>query len=81
MGKKTTCPRYVNDITGTGLLCLGELGGMINSEKLEKMRHFQLTKECRILMKFEVWKDIVSKSSYFKSQLYLVTLGGIEGGT
>ena len=31
-------------------------------------------------MKFEVWKDIVSQSSYFKSRLDLVTLGGIEGG-
>ena len=31
-------------------------------------------------MKFEVWKNIVSQSSYFKSQLDPVTLGGIEGG-
>ena len=32
-------------------------------------------------MKFEVWKDIVSQSSYFKSRLDPVPLGGIEGGT
>ena len=32
-------------------------------------------------MKFEVWKDIVSQSLYFKSRLDLVTLGEIEGGT
>ena len=31
-------------------------------------------------MKFEVWKDILSQSSYFKFRLDLVTLGGIEGG-
>jgi len=31
-------------------------------------------------MKFEVWKDVLSQSSYSKSRLDLVTLGGIEGG-
>ena len=31
-------------------------------------------------MKFEVWKNVVSQSSYSKSRLDLVTLGGIEGG-
>ena len=81
MGKIIVGPSYVIDIIGTDLLCLGELGGGGNSEKLEKMRHFLLTKECRILMKFIVWKDIVSPSSYFKSQLDSVTFGGIEGGT
>ena len=30
-------------------------------------------------MKFDVWKDIVSQSSYFKSRLDPVRLGGIEG--
>ena len=30
-------------------------------------------------MKFDVWKDIVSQSSYFKSQPDPVTLGGVEG--
>ena len=29
-------------------------------------------------MKFEVWKDIVSQSSYFKFRLDPLTLGGIE---
>ena len=32
-------------------------------------------------MKFEVWKDIVSQGSYFKSRLNPVILEGIEGGT
>ena len=30
-------------------------------------------------MKFEIWKVIVSQSSYFKSRLDPVTMGGIEG--
>ena len=40
MGKISTTPRYVNDINGMDLLSLGELGGRVNSEKLEKMRYF-----------------------------------------
>ena len=39
MGKIGVSPRYVADITGPGLISLGELGGGGNSEKLEKMRH------------------------------------------
>ena len=39
MGKISTSPRYVIDITGTDLLSLGSWGG-VNSEKLEKMRYF-----------------------------------------
>ena len=31
-------------------------------------------------MKFDVWNDIVSQSSYFKSRLGLMTLGGVGGG-
>ena len=31
-------------------------------------------------MKFEVWRNTVSQSSYFKSWLDPVKLGGIEGG-
>ena len=30
-------------------------------------------------MKFDVWKDIVSQSSSFKSRPDLVTLGGVGG--
>ena len=30
-------------------------------------------------MKFDVWKDIVSQSSYFKSRPDLVTLGELGG--
>ena len=32
-------------------------------------------------MKFEAGKNVVSQSSYFKSRLDPVTLGGIEGGS
>ena len=32
-------------------------------------------------MKFDVWKDIVFQSSYFKSLLDPVTLRGVGGGT
>ena len=31
-------------------------------------------------MKFDVWNDIVPHSSYFKSRLGLMTLGGVGGG-
>ena len=31
-------------------------------------------------MKFDVWNDIVSQSSYFKSRPDLMTLGGVGGG-
>ena len=40
MGKITKSPRYVIEITGTNLPCLEELGGGVNSEKLEKLRYF-----------------------------------------
>ena len=33
-----------------------------------------------ILMKFDVWNDIVSQSSYVKSRPDLMTLGELEGG-
>ena len=31
-------------------------------------------------MKFDIWKDIVFQSSYFKSRLDMVTLRGVGGG-
>ena len=31
-------------------------------------------------MKFDVWNDIVSQSSYFKFRPDLMTLGGVGGG-
>ena len=42
MGKISTSPRYVIDITGTDRLSFGELGGgaRVNSENIEKMRYF-----------------------------------------
>ena len=75
MGKIRRSPRYVIYITETDLLCLFESGGGVNSEKLEKKDIFNLRRSDRILMKFEVWKDIMSQSNYFKSRLYPVTLG------
>ena len=67
VGKISRTPRYVFDITGTDYLCLGELGGRVNSEKSEKIGIFNLRKRDRILMKFEVWKYIMSQSYYFES--------------
>ena len=40
MVKISRSPRYMVYITGTDLLCLGELGGGGNYEKLEKIRYF-----------------------------------------
>ena len=48
--------------------------------KLEKLGIFNFRTGDRILMKFDVWKDIVSQSSYFRSRPVLVTLGGVGGG-
>ena len=40
MGKISRSSRYVIDIAGTDPLYLGELGGWLNSKKLDKMRYF-----------------------------------------
>ena len=40
MGKISTRPRYGIAMARTDLLALGELGGGVNSKKLEKMRYF-----------------------------------------
>ena len=42
MGRISKSPRYVIDITGLNPLSLGESEGVVNSEKLEKLRYFQL---------------------------------------
>ena len=34
----------------------------------------------RILMKFDIWKEFMSQSSYFRSRPDLLTLGGDRGG-
>ena len=68
MVKVTKSLSCVIDITGTDPLSLGELDGMrADSEKLEKSSIFNLRGSDRILMKFDVWKDIMSQSSFFKS--------------
>ena len=69
------------DITRTDLLSSGELLGGGNSEKIEKMRFFNLRRSDRILMTFDIWKNIVSQSSYFKSRPDQVTLGEVGGGS
>ena len=64
-------------ITETDPALFGGAGGGGNSEKLEKNEVF-LTYERsnRILMKFDIWKDIVSQNSYCKSRPNPVTFGG-----
>ena len=57
----------------------GGSGGPVNSEKIEKIKYFNLWMGDGILMKFDVWNDIVSQSSYFKSRPDLMTLGELEG--
>ena len=80
LGKISTSSRYVSDVTRTDLLCLGEWGGRVNSEKLEKWGIFNSRKGDQILMKFYIQKDHVLQSSYLKSRPDPVTLGGIWGG-
>ena len=73
--KMSTSPRYWIDITGTDLLSLGELGG-VNSKKQKKLGIFDLRKSDRILMKFQIQKDLETQISYFKSRPDPVSLGG-----
>ena len=40
MGKISTSPRYMIDITGNGSALFRVVGGGVNSEKLEKIRYF-----------------------------------------
>ena len=54
VGKIIRSPRYVIDITRTDPLYLGEFGRRVNSEKLEKMRYFNLRRSDRILIKFHI---------------------------
>ena len=81
VGKISTSTRYIIDITGTDLLCFGELGGGLGliQKKWKKLVICNLRRSDRILMKFVFWKDIVSWSSYFKSRSDLVTFGGVGG--
>ena len=68
MVKILIIPIYEIEITGTDPLSSGEWGGeRINSEKLLK-GIFNLRRSDRMLLKFDVWKDIMSQSSYFKSR-------------
>ena len=53
MGKISTIPRYMIDITGTDPVS-GVVGGGINYEKLEKMRYFNLRTGDRISMKCDI---------------------------
>ena len=42
MGKISTSPRYIIDITGKDSLSLGELKKKVDSVKLERIRDFNL---------------------------------------
>ena len=53
MGRISTSYRYVIDIIGTDPFSLGELG-VVNLEKLEKLRYFNLRTGDQILMKFDI---------------------------
>ena len=56
-------------------------GHLPPTPKIEKkMFFFNLRMVDQILMKFDVWKDIVSQSSCFKSRPDLVTLRGVGRG-
>ena len=69
-------PRYV-----TGSALFGGFGRRrVNSEKLKKWGIFYLWRSDQILLKFDVWKDNVFQSSYFKSRPDPVTSGGVGGG-
>ena len=79
MGRISTSSRYVIDIIGTDQFSLEELGS-VNLEKLEKMSVFNIRTGDRILMKFEIEKELMSQSSYFKSRPGLLTLGRVGWG-
>ena len=53
MGRINRSSRYAIDITGTDPFSLGELG-VVNLEKLEKLRYFNLRTGVQILMKFDI---------------------------
>ena len=53
-----------------------ELWGSAITEKFEIRGIFSLRRNDVILMKFDVWKDIVSQSTYLKSRPDPVTFGG-----
>ena len=58
------------------------VGGRLNRKNLKKGGIFNLRMGNRILMNFDLWKDIVFQSSYFKSRPDQVILGGgLEGET
>ena len=73
MGRISTSPRYVIDITEQDPFSLRELGpNSVIWKKSEKMRDFNFRTGYWVLMKFEFWKNIMSQSSYFKSRPDLV---------
>ena len=56
------------------------MGGPLIRKKYKNRSIFNLRTVDQILMKFDVWKDIMSQSCYFKSRPDLVTWGGGLGG-
>ena len=74
VGVSETCTNWLNNS------CFPDLTnwGLEGEEK--KWDIFNLRMGDWILVKFDVQKDFVSQSSYYKSRLYPVILGGVGGG-
>ena len=53
-------------------------GGRGKIEKIEIILTYE--RGDRILMKFDIKKNLVSESSYFKSRTYDIDIGGVGGG-
>ena len=64
------------NITETDPLPLGEFEGGVILKKMKKWVIFKLRKSDGILLKSDVWKDILYQSSYFKSQTDFEDIGG-----
>ena len=58
---------------------MGGVEGRLSRKKLKNWSIFNFWAGDGILMKFDIWNDIVFQSSYFKSWPELMTLGGVGG--
>ena len=75
MGRISTSYKYKIDIISTDLFSLRELG-VVNLEKSKNWGIFNLRSGDQILTKFDISKELMSQSSYFKFRSDLLTLGG-----
>ena len=79
VGRISTSPRYMVDITRLDLLSFEELergGGLIQKNEIFLIYKWMIGS----LWNFNILKDFMSERSYFKSWPNLVTLGGVRGG-